>query len=125
MLSMALLSILVLTIVRYHLSIDKNKFKKEYMALLINTNKMIEMVVPINKQKQQLVGQSTVKIRTETFHSSLDTHEDYYESMLSTNDLPYYSVRETIFQPHPRSTLKLISDSKGATLSTEPEIGYI
>ncbi|CAF3676437.1 unnamed protein product [Rotaria socialis] len=122
---MALLSVLVLTTVRYRLLKDKNKFKKEYMALLINTNKMIEMVVPINQQKQQLVGQYAVKIRTETFHSSLDTNEDYYESILSTNDLPYYSVRETIFQPYPKATRQLISDSKGAVFSTEPEIKYI
>lgn len=126
MVSVAILSILVLSIARYRLTREKNKFKKEHIALLINDNKMIEMMVPINERKQlQSINQYSVRRQTETFHPTMETNEDYYESILSTTELPYYPVRETTFQSPAKTRIQVITDSNEDDCSIESELKYI
>ncbi|CAF3499950.1 unnamed protein product [Rotaria sp. Silwood1] len=122
---MAFLSIIVLTILRLRLAKDNKKFKKEYIALLINPNKMIEMMIPINEQRQKPIGQYAIPIQTETFYPCIETNQDYYQSILSTNDIPYYPVRETIFQSYPKSTHQIIADINEDNYSDEHDTKFI
>ncbi len=57
MLSISFILILVLTILRCHLSKENKNFNKNYTALLINSNQMIERIIPIIKQKQKSMEQ--------------------------------------------------------------------
>ncbi|CAF2650453.1 unnamed protein product [Rotaria sp. Silwood2] len=122
---MAFLFIVVLTILRLRLAKEKNKFKKEYIALLINSNKMIEMMIPINEQRRKSIGHYAIPIQTETFYPCIETNQDYYESILSMNDIPYYPVRETIFQLYPRSTHQMITDLNEENYSDEHGTKFI
>ncbi|CAF0730059.1 unnamed protein product [Rotaria sordida] len=125
MLFMALFSIVVLTIIRFHLSKENKKFKKEYMALLINSNKMIEMMIPINEQRQKSIDQYTTQIQTETFHPCFETNQDFYESILSMNDIHHFPVRETIFQLCPKSIPQMVTNLNEENHSDEQEIKFI
>jgi hypothetical protein len=86
---------------------------------------MIEMKVPINEQKEKSMDQYSIAIDTETLHPSVDTNQDYYQSILSMNEASYFPVRETIFQIHPRFLSQMIIDLKQRTYSNKNEMKFI
>jgi hypothetical protein len=123
--SVTLILILVLTILRSCLLKENNNSEKRYTALLINPNQMIEMKVPVNEQKEKSIDQYSIAIDTETLHPSVDTNQDFYQSILSMNESPYFPVRETIFQIHPRFLSQMIIDLKQRTYSNKNEMKFI
>jgi hypothetical protein len=124
MLSIPLILILIITILRCHLSKQNKRFKKHYTALLMNSNEIIERMIPINKQQQQQksMEQFSIPIQTETLYPCVEANEDYYQSILSIHDTPCFTVRETIFKKYPRSTFQTIIDLKKGNYSNNNQI---
>ena len=112
-LSAVFLFLFALIMFRWYLS-RKNKYlNKNYTALLINFNEMIEMKIPFIQQadKQEELDQYSRTVQTETYHLCENSNSDFYRSILSKNELPYYPVRETVFHTDRQHRSQRIIDS--------------
>ncbi|CAF1447704.1 unnamed protein product [Adineta steineri] len=65
------------------------------------------MKIPINEYKEKLIDQYSIATETETLHTSNETNEDYYQSILSKNDIPYFP-NETILEKILQERLLLV-----------------
>ncbi|CAF1197966.1 unnamed protein product [Adineta steineri] len=83
------------------------------------------MKIPINDYKEKLIDQYSIATETETLHTPNETNENYYQSILSKNDIPYFPVREINFQKYPRSIYQMITDIKKGSYSNKNEMKFI
>lgn len=67
------------------------------MALVIGSNQMVEMTVPVYEQTQSSLEQYSVPIQTESVHSVKELKPEFFQSVFFYNESPYVSVRETIY----------------------------
>ena len=67
------------------------------MALVIGSNQMVEMTVPVYEQRQSSFDQYSVPIQTESMHSTKDLKPEFFQSVFLYNESPYVSVRETVY----------------------------
>lgn len=95
MVLITLVCLIILSVLRFRLSDMNLKLRKSYAALLINPKHTVDMIIPINEQRKQTPNHYARCTQTETIHPSIQTNDDYYQSILSNSDVPYYPVRET------------------------------
>ena len=93
----AVTCIFILAILRFRLARDKCQSRKSYAALLIDANDNVDMIIPIIEQKPPSLEHYSRVIQTETLHPCVETNAEYFQSILSDNDVPYYPVREIQF----------------------------
>lgn len=93
----AVICMVVLTIFRLRLSKAHRQSRKSYAALLIDAEDNVDMIIPIIEQKPVPIEYYSRMIQTETIHPSVETDPDYFHSILSNDDQPYYVVREIQF----------------------------
>lgn len=93
----AVICVFILAIFRLCLANGRRQTRKSYAALLIDANENVDMIIPIVEQKVPSLNHYSRIIQTESIHSTVDTNPDYFQSILSNNDQPYYSVREINF----------------------------
>lgn len=67
------------------------------MALVVGSNQMVEMTVPVYEQRQSPLAQYSVPIQTESMHSANELKPEFFQSIFLYNESPYVSVRETIY----------------------------
>ena len=67
------------------------------MALVVGSDQMVEMTIPVHEQRSFSLEQYSIPIQTESIHSSNELKPDFCRSVLFYNESPYVSVRETIF----------------------------
>ena len=77
------------------------------------------------EQMQILNGSHSTTIHTETLNPYDEAEEDYYQSLLSLDDLSYFPVRETVYQLYPKAHSNLITDVKQGTVSSATEITFL
>lgn len=99
----AVVSIFILAILRFCLVTRRRQSRKSYAALLIDADDNVDMIIPIVEQKLPSLDHYSQRIQTESIHSSVDTNPDYFQSILSSNDQPYYTVREINFSSGAKS----------------------
>ncbi|CAF0831018.1 unnamed protein product [Adineta ricciae] len=103
----------------------KVNFGKRYTALLIDSQEQIALKIPMNEQKQIPNGLQSTTIDTETLSPYDEAEENYYQSVLSLNDLSYFPVHETVYQVYPKAHCSLITDVKQGTVSSATEINFL
>jgi hypothetical protein len=117
--------LIFLLIIWFYLSSGNQNSKKNYTALFINSKEMVEMKIPMNKQKQISSDNYSIPIQTETLYSSVETNQDFYQSILTRSDVPYFPVRETIFQKDLRLKSRMIIDPKKGNYSNKNAISDV
>ena len=93
-----LLSMFLFTVLHFRMSKRNVNFGKRYTALLIDSQEQIALKIPMNEQMQILNGSHSTTIHTETLNPYDEAEEDYYQSLLSLDDLSYFPGRETVHQ---------------------------
>ncbi|CAF1381656.1 unnamed protein product [Adineta ricciae] len=123
-----LLSMFLFMVLHFRLSKRNVNFGKRYTALLIDSQEQIALKIPMNGQKQIPNGSHSTTIHTETlnpYDEADEADEDYYQSVLSLNDLSYFPVHETVYQVYPKAHCSLITDVKQGTVSSATEISFL
>lgn len=101
---------------RWLLSQQTHAFNKNYTALLINFNQMIEMKIPFIQRKSGTdFGNYSRPTQTETYHLCEEANSDFYRSVLSMSELPYYPVRETVFDDEAKTAAPITIVSPNQT----------
>lgn len=120
-----LISMFLFIILHLRLSNESMGMKKRYTALLINSEQMIEMTIPIEKQVEKPIDPYSIAVQTETLHPYDEAEENYYQTILLNNDLTYFPARETIFESCSNFISKIITDVEKGTVSNTDQINFI
>ncbi|UJR35958.1 hypothetical protein I4U23_028699 [Adineta vaga] len=112
-------------ILHLRLSKENMSIKRRYTALLINSEQMIEMTIPIDKYVEKLVDPYSIAIESETIHPYDEAEETYYQSILLNNDLSYFPAHETVFESCSKFISKKITDVKKGVVSNKDQINFI